>query len=46
MSEFPALIPVITPLLPFTVATDTLEEVHVPPDTVDENIEFPPTQID
>lgn len=46
MIEVPALIPVTTPVEAFTVATLTFEDVQVPPDTVDENKDEPPTQID
>ena len=46
MVEVPALIPVTTPVEAFTVATLTFDDVQVPPTTVEENKDEPPTQID
>ena len=46
MSAVPALTPVISPVLVFTVATLGLEDDHVPPLTVETNVEVPPAQID
>ena len=40
----PAPTPVITPVEGSTVANDVFDEVHVPPETVEENVVVNPTQ--